>query len=126
MGYDLTISRVQYSDDKQTWIEAGAQITSEEWLIVVQSDPELTLDRLNEKTAPLLAYWSGPGKYPCWLNYSNGYLYSKNPTEEMTDKMVQIAKLLDAKVVGEEGEEYLGDGRVTVIEQIGQQTYGGT
>ena len=125
MGYDLIITREQYSDNRATWVEAGAAITPEEWLAIVQSDAELTPDKLNEKTSPLKVYWSGPGKYPCWLDYSDGRLYSKNPTDEMIDKMVQIAKLLDATVVGEEGEEYLGDRWVTAMEQIGRRTYRG-
>ena len=55
-------------------------------------------------------------KYPCWLDYVRGDIYTKNPTDEMVDKMVQIAKTLGAKVLGEEDEEYLGNCWVSVLE----------
>lgn len=111
MGYDLHITRRPSWPDKD-----GTEIALEEWLAVVNSAPELTWNELNKKTSPHMADWSGPGKYLCWLNYERGEIYTKNPTEEMVDKMVQIAKRLNAKVLGEEDEEYLGDRWFPVLE----------
>ena len=116
MGYDLQITR------KPSQFDKGPDITLDEWLEVVHSDPELTFDELNKKNSPYRAWWSGPGKYPCWLDYSlvtacsASRLYSKNPTDEMIEKMVQIAKLLGGRVLGEEDEEYLGDRWVSAWE----------
>ena len=116
MGYDLQITR------KPSQFDKSPDITLDEWLEVVENDPELTWSALNRKTSPYMADWSGSGKYPCWLDYSlasaysTSCLYSKNPTDEMIDKMVQIAKLLNAKVLGEEDEEYLGDRWVSALE----------
>ena len=109
MGYDLQITR------KLSQFDKGPDITLDEWLAVVENDPELTWSESNRKTSPYKADWSGPGKYPCWLDYdlasaySISRLYSKNPTDEMIEKMVRIAKLLGGRVLGEEDEEYLGD-----------------
>jgi hypothetical protein len=116
MGYDLQITR------KPSQLDKSPDITVEEWLEVVENDPELTHDAMLHPNYPYHADWSGPGKYPCWLDYSPAtlyspsQLYSKNPTDEMIEKMVQIAKLLGAKVLGEEDEEYLGDRWVSALE----------
>lgn len=111
MGYDLHITRKLYWADKE-----GPDIALAEWLTIVESDPELTWSELNRTTSPYKADWSGPGKYPCWLDYAHGNVYTKNPTDEMIEKMVQIAKLLDATVQGDDGEEYLGDRWVSEME----------
>ena len=115
MGYDLHITRQSYWAAKE-----GPEIALEEWLAVVNSDPELTWSELNRSTSPYMADWSGPGKYPCWLDHDRGEIYTKNPTDEMTEKMVQIAKLLSAVVQGDDGEEYLEDGYVAAFEYDGQ------
>ena len=118
MGYDLHITRKEFNADVE-----GPMITPEEWLAVVQDDQELTINVLNNSNGlkyPYLADWSGPGKYPCWLNYDNGNVYSKNPTDEMIEKMVQIAERLGAKVQGDDGEVYLGGGQATAQDHTGQ------
>ena len=114
MGYELYITR------KEEWCDVeGPTISPEEWLTVVQHDPEFTITGLHGPY-PYHADWSGPGKYPCWLDHRNGNLYSKNPTDEMIDKMVQIARWLDAKVQGDEGEVYLGAGQAIQQDHTGQ------
>ena len=103
MGYELHITR------KKRWSDTeGSSITPEEWLAVVQDDPELTID---EENGPYFAVWSGPGEYPCWLDYSDGDLFSNYPTDEFIEKMVQLAKALGGKVQGDDGEVYPGGGR---------------
>ena len=94
--------------DLEDEIQTGEEITREEWLEVVDNDPELTID---ESNSPYFAVWSGPGKYPCWIDYSSGDLWLKYPTDEFIEKMVQIAKLLGGRVQGDDGEIYLGGGQ---------------
>ena len=103
MGYDLHVTRKEHWAD-----EEGPAIMPDEWLAIVQSDPELTLD---EENGPYFAVWSGSGEYECWIDYFEGDLFSKYPTDEFTEKMVQIAKLLGAKVQGDDGEVYPGGGQ---------------
>lgn len=98
MGYDLHITR------KRDWASPeGPEITSDEWLALVQSDPEFTLDPRN---GPCFAIWSGPGAYACWIDYHHGNLFSKYPTDEFIEKMIALARQLGGKVQGDEGEVY--------------------
>jgi len=100
MGYELQITRKELYLDKE-----GLIITAQEWLAVVQDDPELVIAPEHK---PYFAVWSGPGEYEIWIDYraDRGYLFSKNPTPEGIDKLIEIARLLNAKVQGEEGEIY--------------------
>jgi hypothetical protein len=103
LGYDLHITRrANWSD------EEGPEITAEEWLAVVHDDPELTLAGY---TGEHFALWRGKSKYPePWLDWEDGNVVTKNPDDPLIDKMVEIAKRLDAKVQGDDGEVYTGGG----------------
>ena len=57
MGYDLHITRNLSWPNKN-----GLEIALEEWLEVVENDPELTFDTLHHPNYPYHADWSGPGK----------------------------------------------------------------
>ena len=105
MGYDLHITRA--SD----WTEAEAvPITSEEWLAFVEADPELRLAGYN---GSYFALWSGKSRYPDpWFDWSRGRVHTKNPDPPLIEKAIQIAGQLGARVVGDDGERYLSDGRV--------------
>src|SRR5688500_5284834 len=102
MGYDLHITR---ADD---WAQNdGAEISAEEWLALVQSDPELTLE---PGAGPYFARWSGPSRYPDpWLDWSEGNVNTKNPDSALLRKMVQLASRLGARVQGDDGELYTGE-----------------
>ena len=102
MGYDLHITRAEF------WAENdGSQISSEEWLAVVEEDPELTL--VADEDNPHFAAWSGKSVHAePWLNWFNGNVYSKNPDQPIIRKMISIARHLKGKVQGEEGEMYDG------------------
>ena len=102
MGYDLHITRAE------NWAEnAGTEITADEWLALVKSDPELSLSSDN---GPYFAIWSGPSRYPDpWLDWFGGNIYSKNPDSALLQKMVSVAATLGARVQGDEGELYTGD-----------------
>ena len=97
MGYDLHITRPE-----------GAWITAAEWLQYVEQDPELKLAGYN---GDYFALWSGKSEYPDpWLDWFAGNIYTKNPDDPLIDKMVEIAKKLNAKVQGGDGEIYTGGG----------------
>jgi len=102
MGYDLYITRAEF------WAEnEGSQISSEEWLAVVDADPELTLAA--DESTPYFAAWSGKSVHDePWLDWFNGNVYSKNPDQPIIRKMLDIARHLKSKVQGEEGEDYDG------------------
>ncbi len=108
MGYDIHITRAEsyYENDGQ-WIRAN------EWLSYVSGDPELKLAGYNGE---YFALWSGKSKYPDpWLDWFEGNIFSKNPDDPITNKMVEIAKLLGAKVQGDHGEVYIGGGRKNFV-----------
>src|SRR5689334_3842777 len=108
MGYDLHITRADDWRDLE-----GHQISSEEWLAYVKNDPSLTLR--GESVWPFEAIWSGDdvcgkSEYPeAWLDWLDGYVYTKNPDRPVIKKMVLIARVLNAKVQGDDGEIYLWD-----------------
>jgi hypothetical protein len=98
VGYDLHITR------RKNWSEAGNDITAEEWLAYVAKDPELSLFPEN---GPHFALWSGKSKHADpWLDWFNGNVYTKNPDEALIDKMLAIARSLNAQVQGDDGEIY--------------------
>jgi len=98
MGYDLHITR------REEWSAAGDDISAEEWLDYVRSDPELSLWLEN---GPHVARWSGKCQHPDpWLDWHSGNIYTKNPDAALISKMVQIAHALSAQVVGDDGEIY--------------------
>ena len=115
MGYDVHITRA--SD----WTESeSAPITLDEWLTVVQTDPDMRLDGFAEAGTPEgmlryenkgMAVWTKYSGHEvngnmAWFDYRGGRIVVKNPDEEIRAKMKQLATKLSAKVVGDEGEEY--------------------
>jgi hypothetical protein len=103
MGYELYITRAKFYFENE-----GQWITSEEWLHLVEEDPELQLAGYN---SDYFALWSGPSSYPePWLDWFEGNVHSKHPDDPLIDKMVEIAKKLNAKVQGDDGEIYIGGG----------------
>lgn len=105
MGYNLYITRADW------WLKnEGKEISSQEWLRVVDSDPELWLAGYN---GPFFSIWSGPSKYPePWLDWEDGNVYSKNPDKALVEKMIQIAHRLGGKVQGDDGEIYVDNSEV--------------
>jgi hypothetical protein len=105
MGYDLHITR---ADD---WTQGeDAPITAEEWLALVEADPEL---RLSGDNGPCFALWSGTSKYPdAWFAWQRGEVNTKNPDPPIIEKAIHIAERLGARVLGDDGERYLPGGQV--------------
>ena len=122
VGYDLHITR------KTDWFEEdGPEITASDWLTYVATDKSIKLDHRAEQardsgrevegieeTKAIWIGWekheAGVSEMPIW--HSAGNIVCKNPSPEMVRKMFLIADALDAKLQGEEGEEYDSTGEV--------------
>lgn len=99
MGYDLHITRAEnWTENEDQWI------TSDEWLSVVESDRELTLNTIN---GPFFTDWSVESRYESpWFDWSEGNIFTKNPDKKIIEKMLQLADRLNAQVQGDDGEIY--------------------
>lgn len=118
MGYNVYITRQKHWADS----EASNFITLEEWAAVVSSDPEMRLDNYAETISNNgeiirieregLTVWTGfpddgiDGNH-AWFDFFNGNIVVKNPTDEIIEKMISLASLLKAEVVGDDGGYYL-------------------
>jgi hypothetical protein len=102
MGYDLFITRAE------TWPESeNDPIYLEEWITIIDEDLELA--RWSDYPNSHFALWSGKSEHlEPWLDWSSGKIYSKNPDAPLIRKMVEIARRLNARVFGQDGEEYDG------------------
>ncbi|MFI7503948.1 hypothetical protein ACIBVL_36815 [Streptomyces sp. NPDC049687] len=80
MGYDVHITRRE-----NWWDEEGQDISTAEWEAVVAADPGLVMT-------------------PMW--WSAGLIVSKNPSDAVIATMCKVAKMLDARVQGDDGEYY--------------------
>lgn len=99
MGYELHVTRKNFWAD-----EDGPVIAAEEWLSIVERDPDLSLDLRN---GPYHARWGGPSKYDePWIDWAEGELYTKNPDPPLIAKLLEIAGVLSAKVRGDDNEVY--------------------
>lgn len=125
MGYDVHITRKPFWADDE-----GLAITLEDWLSFVQSDPEMRADGYAEANTPEgslrieepgIAVWTAYSRHDeqgnmAWFSHFEDHVSVKNPDPEILRKMHQIAQNLDAKVQGDEGEEYDADGKVIADE----------
>ncbi|MBD3636000.1 MAG: hypothetical protein HUJ25_01560 [Crocinitomicaceae bacterium] len=103
MGYELNIER-----NKENLI------TASEWSDYLTNDPEF--EAIEEFTAksndglelsistPNGGLWKK--EVPFTFNEKWGQITVKNPDDSIIEKMIQISESLNAKVIGEEGEEY--------------------
>ena len=113
MGYDKYITCCDlWGDDN-----AANMIGKGEWRTVVETDPELSLERVVKAKLPfgkelvyenpLLAMWlAHPNGSPVPFDFRRGRVIVKNPDAAILNKMRQIAVLLNARVQGEAGEFY--------------------
>jgi hypothetical protein len=99
LGYDLHITRKNsWSDDE------GSAITFDEWLAYIRTDNEVGRHSLDSEHKFL--FTRGSFEWPLWWNPRLGEIYTKNPDETTIEKMVEIAKHLKARVLGDNAEEY--------------------
>ena len=98
MGYDFHITR------RASWADEGNDIAPEEWLQYVRSQSDL---RPDTERGPHFALWLGPtSQTEPWLDWSDGQIYTKNPSPELIDRMVAAARHFGAAVQGDDGEIY--------------------
>ena len=99
MGYDLHITRKEFWSD-----EDGPVITLEEWSAYVASDPSIQSDPDNPGIKNYVVA-SATDRWPLWWDPS-GELLTKNPDDAAIAKLVQIARALQARVLGDDEEIY--------------------
>jgi hypothetical protein len=113
MGYDLHITR------KELWSDEDdlRNIPLEEWLAYIELDPELEISEKyqirdpdkegSSKAAPGFCEWLGHSTDDDgWFDYFQGCISTKNPDDETIRKMLSIARALNARVQGDDGEVY--------------------
>jgi len=102
MGVELHISRAE------DWAEnQGQEISADEWLSYVASDPEL---QLWPENGPHFVRWLGASKYDePWLDWSQGNLSTKWPDTALFRKMLAIAESLSANVQDDDGTKYTAE-----------------
>ena len=116
MGYNLYITR------KDNWTEEETTnlISMNEWKQVVSADPDMRMDNkadatVNGKTIRMeeegIAVWTayslaGKNGNQAWFSFDDGMITVKNPDNEIINKMLSIAKRLNAKVQGDDLEIY--------------------
>lgn len=98
-GYDLHISRKDFWGD-----DFGPKITFAEWQEHLKTDPQVVRDVAN---GPQDFMVSIPGEsFPLWYRSDLGELFTKNPTDKAILKIEEIARSLNARVQGDDGEFY--------------------
>lgn len=103
MGYSVFVTRRKHWHDP-----AGESISVAEWRAVVEGDSELLW---NSDLGENAAIWkASPQAEHEWIALEAGSLESKNPSTELLAKLVSVAGVLQARVVGEEGEAYESSG----------------
>jgi hypothetical protein len=99
LGYDLHITR---ADDWNR--NESHEIAPQEWLSLIEEDPELVLDPAYGEYA---VTWKHPtARKKAWFDYYGGNVYTTNPDKATVEKMLALASRLDARVMGDNGELY--------------------
>jgi len=106
---------------KQRWSdENGPEIRLAEWIAVVAADRDMRLDgyaetRVGDESILRienegLAVWTAWPRQSengrAWFSFRHGNVVVKNPDLEIRRKMWSLAKILSAKVQGDDGEFY--------------------
>lgn len=106
MGYELNIQRPESN-----------LITTSEWTDYISNDPDfIPIEEFSGKTSdgievsvstPNAGLWrKNELEVPFTFQENLGQITVKNPDDAIIKKMIEIAKKLNGKVYGEEGEEY--------------------
>ncbi len=94
MGYDLRITRaIDWTANE------GFEVTSSEWLAVVEADSELTPDPVH---GPFAVRYRSVG----WFDWYEGNVFTTDPDHTTVIKMLGIAQQLCATIQGDNGESY--------------------
>ena len=109
LGYEVHVTcKANWHDDE------GPVIELEEWQRLIQEDPEL--DKYDDVGPEDIGKVASYGDEIGMLLWTNGEVQSKNPERSLRAKMFQIAKSLNAKVQGDDGEVYIEDGTSPELE----------
>lgn len=109
---------------KEMYIKRSANempISLDEWINYAENDNDIRIDGFAEATNPIgehvrienegLSLWTEHSwGHKVWLDYRNGQIVVKNPDQETTMKMFEIAEKLKASVNSQGGEVYGEDG----------------
>ena len=91
---------------RQSENSPSAPIGFDEWTNLVASDAELNLDELN----PNSACWSGVTTVvDPTFEWTDGEIWSQNPDTAQLQKAFELARRLNARVYGDDGDELFDD-----------------
>jgi len=100
MGYDVYITR------RKQWSDTfGDEIGAEEWMALVDDDDEL------EPVADARG-WVARSRSGTRIEWSDGNVAARDPEDDEVELLLLLAERLGARVQGEDGETYLGGGRI--------------
>jgi len=102
MGYDFHVTRKEYWCD-----ETGPEISLDEWIRYARSDGEVQPDPDNPGDENWIVVL-GVDSWPLWWS-TTGEVYTKNPEDAMIQKLISIASVLNARVLGDDEEIYSTD-----------------
>ncbi len=98
-GYDLHVTR------KKDWADkSGPKITNSEWSEYLKSDKQIKSDKGLGKDGYVVTLAST--RFPLFFDPKNGELYTTDPDKIAIEKLIEIAKRLNARVQGDDGEFY--------------------
>lgn len=107
MGYHVSITRERHG--------VVSAIPLEDWLDHVRTSSDLefcapTGDDLGSQFTRSIHAADWKGEEDAWLGWSNGEIWTKNPSAKLIEHMVSLAPKFDARVRGDEGEFHDADG----------------
>ena len=98
-GYDVHITR------KENWFdETGPCITAKDLQRLLKADKSVRADK--ENPGPNFVVTLPGEQFPLWLSHDKCNLETKNPSPNALKKLSAIAKFLDARAQGDDGETY--------------------
>jgi hypothetical protein len=108
MSYDCHITRRKHWADDEAPGALG-DLRREDWLRVVETEPDLT----GQPGNPDEFFWLGHPRAedpPLWWEGDTAAIRIQSPDLETLQRAVQLARQLDAHVQGDDGEVYGDDG----------------
>ncbi|WP_156374671.1 hypothetical protein [Pseudorhodoferax sp. Leaf274] len=101
MGYDIHLTRREHWFD-----ENEPEISLQQWLEYVATDSEIQPDPENPDPENFVVTLDGV-VWPLW--WDRGEVTTKNPHERVIIKLVKVAQVLKARVLGDDDEIYGSD-----------------
>ena len=98
-GYDLHITKKDFWAD-----ENGPCISHEEWNNYVKTDNQIQSDDRNSIDDFLVSLELE--QFPLRYNLDLCEIYTKNPSENAINKLIETSEVLGARVQGDDGENY--------------------